>query len=760
MGMSRFGSAQATLAVTLAAFAFPVLSVPVAVAAEIEEIVVTATKRDELLQDAPVSISVLSVGTLENAEIYDLFDVSRRVASLNVAQSTGPLSESLYVRRVGNLGNIPNFESAVGVFIDGAFRSRVGASLGDLYDVQQIEIVRGPQSTLHGKNTTAGLISITTNPPADEFALQGKLTTGIIDSVNSPRLWRFEGVVNAPLTSRVAVRAGGVIYDHDETLINLFNDEHSQDATRYSARAQASYSAQDSLSARLIANRYRVDSAKTGDFVLFAGNAIQGINAGFGVPCPDHDLDDRFFCRNAASVFDLTANDVTLTIKGDVGTRTLHSISSFEDYDSSRDFDADQLNIDVVRIVDRQRGSGFSQELRLVSGNDTAAWLFGAFYLDSDFTRGDTVQPTAILGADAPNLEILPGVPAGSPGDEGYFYSITDTRHFSVFGSVDWRVSDAMSVRTGLRWQQEDKSMTAVNTANHAEPTAITLLLMPTFADASLARDTRGFSWELSGRYRWSESLMTYLLFSRGFKSGGYNAGFGATPPSSREFGDEKVDSVELGLKSMLVNERVRFNAALFAARYRDFQSAGWVSLRFLVNNAERVNVHGMEIDLQAVISEHFTTAASFSWVDARYDRYTNGSCYFNRPADNDDASACDLSGRTLPLAPRAEVALDLEYERPLASATLFGRVDWSWTSEYPSNSSLDPRHVQQAHALLDARIGFRFERIEIFAWINNAGDELVVVREGPSNLFPRDPAYGRALALPRAFGLTVTARL
>ena len=761
MAKIQLRKARLTFVVTISAVASTAMFVEDAITAEIEEIVVTATKREARLQDVPLAVSVLTSTSLESAGVRDLLDLPALVPSLDVAQSTGPLSTSLLVRRIGNLGNIPNFESAVGVFVDDAFRNRAGAAIGDLFDVAQIEIARGPQTTMHGKNATAGLISIATNPPGDEFDARGEVTVGAVDTSESADLLRVEGVINAPLSSTTSMRAGGVIYRHDATLANLFNGDDSQDSERYSVRGQLRYTAGDRLEARLIGNRQRVDSARMGDLVLFEGNLIQAINGGFGAPCPEHDIDDWHFCRNDASIFDLTSSDLTLNIRAEVGGLLAYSISSFEDYDSHRDFDADQLNIEVVRIIDRQQGSSFSQELRL-TGEQTAnlAWLVGAFYFDSEFNRGSASRATAILGPDAPNLDFAPGIPVGDAGNQGFFDSDSQTRHLSVFGNVDWVLNDTYSVGAGLRWQTEDKKTRIVNSADHVGPSAITMQLMPTLADASLSRDTTGVSWEITGRYRWNETSMAYLLASRGFKSGGFNAGFGATPPQSREFGDEKVNNLELGFKSVLMDNRLRINVAAFAARYRDFQSAGWVSLRFLVNNAERVNVRGVEIDLQSALHERLALTTSLSWVDARYDRYSGGSCYYNRPPDNTDGTGCDLSGRTLPFAPRTRANIGLNYERPVEFGTFYGRIDWSWSSDYHTNSALDPRHVQQAHSIVNARIGFQVDRYDISAWVRNAGDQLVVTREGPSNLFPRDPAFGRAFLTPRTYGVSLSIRL
>lgn len=758
MSAAREWLYRTTLCISIAAIT--VIGEPV-FAAEIEEIIVTAKKRDQPLQDTPLAVSALPKTSLEKAGVRNIFDVAELVPSLNVARSTGPLSTSYFIRRIGNLGSIPNFESAVGVFVDGAFRGRNGASLGDLFDIRQIEVIKGPQTTMHGKNTSAGVVSISTNMPTPEFRLQGKVTTGWIDSPDRSPSRRLEAVVNGALSPGISGRAGILYFDHDDTLTNIFNGDHSQDEDRYTIRGQVRYARTPGLDARLIVSRYRVDSARSGDMVLFEGNAIRDINAAFGVPCPDHDVDERVFCRNQASVFDLTSDNVTLDLRFATADVLISSITNLEDYESSRSFDADQLNIDVVNVIDHQDGHGWSQEVRL-SGTDTgaASWLAGAFYLDSSFDRGDEGQPTAVLGPAAPVIELPPGLPVGEPGDSGSFVSQSDTRHLSLFANVDWTPISRVTIAAGVRWQDEDKSTTIVNRADHARPTLITLRLLPESANASLSRSMDGWSWEAVGQYRWSKSSMAYLQLSKGLKSGGFNAGFGDTPPSSREFDDETVRNYELGYKSMLMDDRLRFNASLFKARYKNFHSAGWVGLRFLVNNAEQVDVSGVELDLEAILSDRFSVAAAVSYVDAEYDRYANGSCSFDRFPDNADGSACGLSGQSLPFAPRTRTHLALSYEQPVRAGALFGRFDWSWSGDYHTNTSLDSRHVQEAYSLINIRTGYRAERFEVAVWLRNATDELIVLQEGPSNLFPRDPAYGRFFALPRSYGLTVSARL
>lgn len=758
MGAARIRPFGAIFCTSIAAIT--VISVP-AFAAEIEEIVVTAKKRDQRLQDTPLAVSALPAKSLEKAGVRGVFDLAELVPSLGVTESTGPLSTSYFIRRIGNLGSIPDFESAVGLFVDGTFRSRNGASLDDLFDIHQVEVIRGPQTTLHGKNTTAGVVSISTNRPTPEFLLQGKVTMGRIESYDTASSRRLEAVVNGAMSSSISGRASILYTEHDDTLSNLFNGIHSQNADRYTVRGQLHYANETGLDTRLIVSRYHVDSARSGDMALFEGNAISGINSAFGVPCPDHDVDERLFCRNRASVFDLTSDNVTLNLDIPVADVAISSVTSFEDYESNRAFDADQLNIDVVNILDQQDGQNWSQELRLHGPEHASVvWLAGAFYFDSSFDRGSDGQPTAVLGPAAPMIELVPGLPLGEPGDSGFFVSNSDTRHLSLFTNADWLPESKFSITSGVRWQVEDKQSTITNFADHSRPTAITQQLMPEAANASLSRDTDGWSWELAGRYRLTRPAMVYVVVSQGFKSGGFNGGFGAIPPDDREFDDETVRSYEFGYKSILMQDRLRFNAALFKTRYEDFHSAGWVGLRFLVNNAEQVDVSGAELDLEAALSDRFSITASVSYVDASYDRYTNGSCSFDKFPDNADGSACDLSGQPLPFAPKTRSHLDLSYEYPIRSGALFSRLDWTWSSDYYTNTSLDSRHVQAAHSLINLRLGFRTDRFEVVGWVRNAADELVVLQEGPSNLFPRDPAYGRFFALPRSYGVTVSARL
>lgn len=723
----------------------------------IEEILVVARKRPEPLQRVPLSVSVQTGEQLLRSGSLDLFDVARRIPALDVFQNAGPLNTGFRIRRIGNEPNIPNFEPAVGLFVDGAFRTRSGTGVNDLIDIDRIEVLRGPQSTLYGKNTTAGLISVFTKPPADSTEMRGEISTGRIEGYEDADMLRLVGVFNMPVTEAVSGRLSGAWFDHGHTMANLFSGDDSQDMQRYSIRGQLLYEPSDAMTARLIVGHFVIDAANTGEFEIDEATAIAAINAGFGVPCPVNDSTDRAFCNNRAALTDLETNDLTLLF--DYGTPhiTFTSISGYEEYSGFRDFDADQLNIELLDIFDRQESTTFSQELRLAARDGSGIdWIGGLFYLDNDFTRGDPDLATAMLGPAAPLLELGPGLPYGQPGDSGFMTSRSSTEHFSVFGNVIWPISDGFSLIAGARWLTEDKRTMVVNTADHMRPTLITLGIAPMSGDADESRDTSGWAWSLTGERRWSDDVMSYVLVSQGLKSGGFNGAFSPSPGASREYDDEQVTSIELGTKAMLLDRRMRLNVSVFAAEYDDFQSAGFVSLRFRVNNAEEVDVTGIEVDLQALLGERWSMTAGASYADAEYARYTGGSCYAGRPPDNADGSACVLSGSTLPLAPRWKTAANVDYARPVAIGEIYARIDWTWVDRYYTNASLDPRHVQPSYHLINLRSGLRVGGFDVSAWLHNAGDETVVMQDGPTNLFAGDPAYARFLGSPRSYGVTL----
>jgi iron complex outermembrane recepter protein len=759
----------------------------------LEEVQVMARKQSEALQDVPIAVSAVTAEQARAAGIRDVADLTTLVPSLVVTSNSNPFNTSYRIRRIGNEGNIPDFEPDTGLFIDGGYRSRSGLGLGDLADIEQIEVLRGPQSTLYGRNVTAGAINVTTARPSQSFGAQAELTAG------NDSLLGFRGFVTGGLTDTLSARLSLTGARRDPIADNLIGAD-SDDLNQYSARAQLLWEPTDALSIRLIGSHTDRDMKPQladmfyGPRVSALVNAVAANPAALGAadgpaladgiinsgaqPILDNDPLNRSVQALAPLGFVQRSDDVSASLEYDLGAVTLTSITSYDTYDTTQSWnDAGQTGLDLVNYRDFQTGDTLSQELRLSSrASDTLSWLGGLYFYDNHFERGDQDRHEFTLGQAIDELGVaaglasptLPDVPVfGLPGDTGDFHEISDGHSYGAFAQSTWEATERLALTLGLRYTLEEKEVSLVNTPFTTAPGALANLSLPvrtlTPAGSSFALDD---SWDavtgtFSTVYHFTPDVMMYASAATGFKGGGYNGGFGNTPLAKRPFDSEDVTSYELGVKSEL-GERVRLNATAFLSDYQDFQSASFVGLQFLVNNAEKVRVQGLEADLTAKLSEGFSLDLSATYAEATYERYTQGSCYTGRTPDDALTGACDLSGQTLPFAPKLTATAGLQWQHSFNAGKLFSRLDGSWVGEQNVTSELDPNHgMQDAYGLMNFRLGWSRDTWEVFGWVRNLTDETYITQTAQSNLFAslQDGTYQNYLGSPRAYGITLLAR-
>jgi iron complex outermembrane recepter protein len=759
----------------------------------LEEVQVTARKQSELLQDVPMAVAAVTAEQVRAAGIRDVADLTALVPSLVVTSNSNPFNTSYRIRRIGNEGNIPDFEPDTGLFIDGAYRSRSGLGLGDLADIEQIEVLRGPQSTLYGRNVTAGAISVMTARPSQTFGMQGELTAG------NDALMGFRGFVTGGLTETLSARLSLTGTRRDAIADNLIGED-SDDLNQYSVRAQLLFEPTDALSFRLIGShtdrdmkplladmfygpsvRALVNAVAANPAALGAADGpalADGIINGSAQPILDNDPLNRGVQALAPLGFVQRSDDVIASVEYDMGAVTLTSITGYDTYETAQSWnDAGQTGLDLVNYRDFQTGDTLSQELRISSqASARLSWLGGLYFYDNRFERGDEDRHEFVLGQAIDELGVaaglasptLPDVPVfGLPGDSGDFHEISEGRSYGAFAQSTWKATERLALTLGLRYTLEEKEVSLVNTPVTTAPGPLAALSLPvrtlTPAASSFALDD---SWDavtgtFSTAYHFTPDVMVYASAATGFKGGGYNGGFGNTALAKRPFDSEDVTSYELGVKSEL-GERVRLNATAFLSDYQDFQSASFVGLQFLVNNAEKVRVQGLEADLTARLSKGFTLDLSATYAEATYERYTQGSCYTGRTPNDPITGACDLSGQTLPFAPKLTATAGLQWEHSFRAGSLFSRLDGSWVGEQNVTSELDPNHGQQdAYGLMNFRLGWQRDTWEIFGWVRNLTDETYVTQTAQSNLFAslQDGTYQNYLGAPRSFGVTVLAR-
>src|SRR5688572_7043163 len=284
-------------------------------AAALEVVVVTAQKREQSLQDVPIAVSALNADALLDAGIQSISDVSRHVPVLEVQSSVSPVQTNFRIRRVGNLGNIPTFEPAVGLFVDGAFRSRAIFGAADLFDIERIEILRGPQSTLYGKNTTAGVIGIYTAPPSDVFSGGGEVSLGALDGgAGDATSTQVKAGLSGPLGDAWGAGLSASYTTHDATMGEALanSGEAANDANRHAVRGQLVWDVTDAFNLRLIVGAMQEDDKKeTADIHYDPAGPLANIvlpawrAAGVSDVCPDNDPHNRITCVNQALTTDL-----------------------------------------------------------------------------------------------------------------------------------------------------------------------------------------------------------------------------------------------------------------------------------------------------------------------------------------------------------------------------------------------------------------------------------------------------------------------
>jgi outer membrane receptor protein involved in Fe transport len=761
----------------------------------VETVVVTAQKREQNLQNVPESVTAITANAMHTAGVTDMKGVALLTPSLSVSQTVGPVNQSYRIRGMGSDANIPTFEPDVALFVDGVYMPRSGLSVDDLVNVDRVEVLEGPQSTLYGKNATAGVVNVVTAAPSSYLkgSLEGSVSE--LDSSLKAPVYRVAGSVSGPITDRLRVSLTGVSYNQGDSYKNLQpGAPNANNMNRYALRAVADADLWSGATLRVALSRSEIYNTRNGDadnlyYVTSPPNNAFKLDSllgpKFNVPvCPDNNPNNRVICTSSPWT-NASYNDVaSATFTAPVGRLNFTSITALSDY-RVKDANGDiaQVILPLLSYDDIQKGGDFSQELRLASPTgDKLEWMIGGFYEHSNFSRGDDGRtPTFVVGAAGPFVPLpapLGAFKVGQPGDQGFLNSNSNSNYGAIFGNLTYHFTDRFSLSGGVREQVESKRASVDNFYSISPSTPklplpcgpfpvnlLTVSLTPTASptcpstavNADFSHSTSYPTWNVTGQYHATAQTMLYATVSRGGKSFGYNIGFGNTPSSQRQFTDEFVTDYEVGVKSTLLGGRARVSAALFYSDVDNYQNATFVGTQFLVNNAEKVTVQGAQANGTMVLGHGFTVNAAATYVDAVYKTYTAGGCYYGEPANN-GAGGCNLSGRGLPLSPRWRTNAGLQYQHDTGLGQFYGRLDWTWQSSMYANTNLDPRSVQAAYSLVNLRAGLKLGHgLDVALWSNNVTNTVFSQADYVSNLFGiNDPAFQRFLGRPREFGLNV----
>ncbi len=713
--------------------------------AVLEEVIVTATKRAESLQDVPVAVTAFSSDTILDAGINNTSDLAIMTPSLNTNANTSPFTTRLTIRGIGTAQTDPALEPSVGVFVDGVFLGRSGLGTSDLFDVERIEVLQGPQGTLYGKNTNAGAISVITQRPNTEES-----EAYIEASAGNYGLGKLTAGASGPLGETLAYRLAGNVHQRDGYYDNGgAGVEDQNDVDDWNIQGKLLWQPTDTLSVQL--NVDHVDR----DTTCCAADSTQGdavqeelVKQGFA---PDkNDPYDFNVATNEQDTFSMESDLVSLHIEYEQDWGSITSITAWNDYDYHTSLDGDRSQLDLIFQSESNEGDSISQELRLDSSiGESVDYQLGLFYYDQTTQRGDNT-PTVFLGDDFINIADQQDLPLpvptialiAQPGDFLRYQNTWENKTLAVFGQATWHIGERTHVTGGLRWTDEERTADLFGESVSTAPLASLgsfLDIVFTPIDAKLDRSNDNVDWLLKLGYDLGDQTLLYASVATGSKSGNFNGVSG--PVELREFDDENTISYELGLKSTLLNSTLRLNAAAFFTEIEDyqFQQQLPVGIGTFVSNDGEVETSGLDVQIEALPLPNLTLTAGLLYMH-EYE-VTDG----------------ERKGQDLPWTADYSGNLGATLVFPLADGGLYVRADYIFMDDHITNSaaaeSLEAKDVDDRE-LLNARIGWRNDNWNLSVWGKNLTDDEYAATTLITQLFSGQDSY--FLAPPRTYGATL----
>jgi iron complex outermembrane receptor protein len=783
------------------------------------EIIVTAEKRQENIQDVPVSVMALSGQELQDAGVKDIKNLQVLTPGVTVTSTTSENVTTARIRGIGTVGDNPGLESSVGVIIDGVYRARNGVGFGDLGEIERIEVLEGPQGELFGKNDDAGVINIVTKRPSNTFGVTAEVTGGNYN----------DREISASVTGPLGAISAGRFYAGYQRRDGFLNvdtgagpntENNTDDRNVYTMRGQYLLTPSDKVSLLVIGDYSKRNESCCGAIQTADGpfygiiNALAGVPAlggttgATGIASPPLALSDRNAWANQPIAQRIRDMGISGQLDWDLGFGKLTSISAWRDNTLIAGNDVDYTSIDIVQepadegnLVDFKQ---VSQELRLAGKNGPLDWLVGGF-----FSNELLVSNTAIYAGDdfdlylsgvssasvgPPNFlltTMLTGKPPGSlfvPGVSGEAdWYRENSKSYAFFTDETYSITQQLDLTAGVRFTSTKKTADSnyvspdggsacgqllANPAvvgNLASPENQFLIAIgcatpfnPFFAGKSTAQSLSEGNVEGTVKlaYHFTDEIMGYLSWANGYKAGGFNlarvtAGLtGVAPDFDTEFPRESVESYELGLKSELADRTLRLNAAVFDQQYTNFQLNTYTGLQFVVSSVRRVESKGAEIN-----TDWATPLSGLSLSSGVVYAFTNITEFGeSQPlfAPN-QATTLDRLNNRLSFAPLWSGTASATYTVPLSGSLQFhANINEKYSSSYNTGSDLDPRKIQGAYGLLNARLGLGSPdgKWTVEIWGNNLADKLFyqVAFDAPFQYDQIDAFLGD----PRTFGITL----
>ena len=762
------------------------------------DILVTARRRAESVQRVPIAMSVIGGADIDKTGAFNVNRLQQQQPSLQFF-SSNPRNSAINIRGLGAPFGLTNdgIEQGVGFYVDGVYIGRIGASTFDFVDVDRVEVLRGPQGTLYGKNTTAGALNVTTRPPS--FTPEGRAEV----SVGNYAFVQAKASVSGPLSDTVALRLSSSATTRKGTIRDVTSGEDLHRQHNLGLRGQLLWNASPSLNFTLSGD-FNVQNpeccvqyyARVGTTQRPIARQYAALAAALNYTPPSRDPFDRRTDLDAAINSRQEVGGASLVANWDLGPATLTSVSAWRYWDWQPQNDRDFTGLPITTVSQNpSQQKQVSQELRLASnGTNRLDYTVGAFLFHQTIdTQGSQMQGSAasrflLSGTDANNPNVLNGLTSTN--------TISfDNTSFAVFGKLNWAVTDALHIQPGLRINYDRKSgfyESVVSIANGqynftatADNVATLLAAQPTTAARTTFQNQintlapqryspRFSAWNTSGdvtvSYDFAPEIHGYATYARSFKSGGINlsglplnASNTGVDLSTQTVKPEKVNNYEIGLKTQFLDRRLTLNLAGFWTDVSDYQATvnnnAINVIRGYLANAGKVRSRGVEFDTSFRPGKRLSVYVSGAFTDARYVDFRNAPCPPELSGGTSSPAQCDISGQRLPGISKWAFSYGGEYNLPVdgAGGEVYVGYDGNYRSRFSSNPSPSAYTWIEGYALSNVRAGYRKDDFNVFGWVRNAFDrdyfELLSTQSGNTGLIVGQPGD------PRTYGLTVSKR-
>lgn len=696
----------------------------------LKAVVVTAQKRTQSLQEVPISMTVLGDDQIEKSHIRSLYDIQQLAPNFEAVQSPG--WSGIAVRGVGGGGRNVGWDTRVGVYLDGVYIGQAQALDQSLNDIEQIEVLRGPQGHLFGRNTVAGAMNITTRAPSKAFE------ASVSGGVGNHGARELNAAVSGPMSAGAQGKLTVASETRDGLTTNLFGGDKLENLDRLGARGQLAFQPTSRLTVDLYADYTKVDQR------LGLGEPTTGM---FDSPLPGGPLPHRTVNYNFTPYKNSELSGLSLTLNYALdGGRKLTAITGYRDTRQDRANDTDYGPLDLFRVEYTDRFKQTSQEVRVASPNSGALRYVAGLYL---LTETATTDRKAIVGQDTTAIVPIPGgrrAPFGALGvapgaritNDGHI----KTNTYALFANLEYDLAPSWTANLGARYTHETKDL--FYNLNGAASGGFRIATLQGYTDS---RSENKLTPTLGVSHALNKEHTLYAKYATGFKSGGWNTDFlnAAQIAGGLEFNTETVKSYELGAKGQLLGGRAQYDVAVFSSRFDDYQVFQFINVgnttALVLNNAAKVDTSGLEASGRWRVSRALTVGANLGLLRAVYKSFPNGG-----------GAGVDYSGQRLSDTPRVTAALTVTYAIPAPG--LGGRFDVA--ADYSHRGSTVLGGIYQdlpTRDLVNARLSFTPSNGNWSAsvWARNLFNEDYVIARGRDFLGNQFNTRG----LPRLVGIT-----